>query len=429
MKRSAVVLGLVAAVLITPILLEATVLSGRVGVSSYLWERSEHDGSDTRHLQNTGTLSLRLARIGGRDLTVSTSLRGRYDARNVGDNADDYRVYNLRIRWRKIADRIDLTGGRHRVYWPTGTVALDGGSASVRLGRGVAVGGYLGSTTPANGRFKMVDYDDGRAFGVQLSRRDKTVGRLVLAFAERRLRRDYTVGGETVSAGDLSSRRLGLNWRRTIRNFGSVYGQLNYDMPRRRVGRAHLSLRWRATPKVTVNGQIRYRRPDIAYNSIFWVFGPARYYEGRLRLNIRVNQHWSVNVGGTYIDLVTDNTRRFDLGLAHRYFSLMLHGKAGGVGRTIGVTGDALYPLNATMLLRGGARFSSFEFQETQAESNSEAALWAGWRWHWMPQASLDLEAQFLSQDLTTQRDFGGNKSDVRLLARLSWWFFNRMGG
>ena len=68
------------------------------------------------------------------------------------------------------------------------------------------------------------------------------------------------------------------------------------------------------------------------------------------------------------------------------------------------------------------------EFIEDQAESNWETAIWGGARWNWMTQSSIDLEAQFLSQDVTTQQDFAGNEGDFRLMARISYWFFNRFG-
>ena len=82
---------------------QATVFSGRVGLSSYVWERSELDTTATRHCQNTGSVSLRLARIAGTDLTMATSLRGQYDSRNLSTNADDYHVYNFTVRWKNIA--------------------------------------------------------------------------------------------------------------------------------------------------------------------------------------------------------------------------------------------------------------------------------------------------------------------------------------
>lgn len=428
MKRLAITAFALAGGIIALAAAEATVLSGRVGVSSYLWERSEQDTTETRHLQNTGTLSLRLARIGGQDLCVSTSMRGRFDARNRGDNADDYRVYHFNMKWRNIADRVDFEGGRHRVYWPTGTVGIDGGSAEARLWRGIAIGGYFGVTPPEDGSLKITEFDDGHAYGAQVSLRQCKLGRIIVAFAERRAARGYFVDGQEVTLDNLVSRRIGLDWRRSIKDFGTAYGQLTYDMPTQRIGRLHLSARWKATPTVSVHGQFRYRRPDIAYNSIFWVFGGSRYYEARLRANIRINPTWTVNIGGTYIDLVDDNTQRFDVGLTHRYFSVMIHGKAGGAGSTMGLTGSALYPVNERWMVHGGARYSSYEFGEDQEDANWETAIWGGARWNWMPQSSIELEAQFLSQDITTQMDFAGNEGDFRLLARVSYWFFNRFG-
>ena len=407
---------------------QATVLSGRVGVSSYLWEQAELDSTETRHVQNTGTIGLSLARIAGEDLTITTSLRGRFDSRNVGDNVDDYHVYNFNVRWKNIADRLDLTGGRHRIFWPTGSASIDGGSANVRVIKGVTLGGYFGTLAPRNGRFTTVDYDDGHAFGLQLRRTCGPLGRVTLAFAEKRRARGYTVDGEAVAVDNLESRRFALDWRRRFTGFGTVYGQLSYNMPTHQIGRAHLSARWRATPTITVNGQFRYRRPNIAQNSIFWVFGPSRYYEGRLRVNVRLNPTWTLNFGGTHVDMVEKNTQRFDLGLSHRYFSVMLHGKAGGAGSTIGVTGNGLYPVNDRWTVRGGARYSSYEIFEEQEDRNTASSVWGSVRWNWTAQSSIDLEGQFLTQEVFTQQDDTGTNSDFRLIARLNWWFFHRMG-
>jgi hypothetical protein len=426
MKRISLLCGTL--LIMLPGMAQATVFSGRMGVSSYIWEQAQLDSTEVRHVQNTGTLSLRLARIAGENLTVTTSLRGRYDSRNIGENVDDYHVYNLIVRWKNIADRLDLTGGRHRIFWPTGSASIDGGSATLRVIKGVAIGGYFGTLAPRNGRFTTVDYDDGHAFGLKLRRTCGPIGRLTLAFAEKRRARSYTVDDEVVAVDNLDSRRLALDWRRRFTGFGSIYGHLTYNVPTHQIGRVQFSTRWRATPSITVNGQFRYRRPNIAQNSIFWVFGSSRYYEGRLRINLRLNPIWTLNVGGTHVNMVEQNTQRFDLGLSHRYFSIMLHGKTGGAGSTIGLTGNGLYPVNTQWTVRGGARYSSYELFEDQEDRNMESSVWGGVRWKWTTQSSIDLEGHVLTQEVFTQRDDTGTNSDFRIIARLNWWFFHRIG-
>jgi len=403
---------------------QATIFSGRVGISSYLWERSETDTTDTRHLQNTGTLSLQLARIGGRDLMVTTSVRGRYDARNRGDNVDDYRLYNLNFRWRDIGDAVDLSGGRHRINWPTGTVLLDGGSAAIHPFRQLTLEGFVGTHAPEDGVVDRTAWDEGRTYGGQLRYTTGALGIIAVAFSELHRARVY----EDIEVDDLAARRVGIDWRRTIQRFGSLYGNLVYDEPTRRIGRGHLSLRWRTSPTVSVHGQFRYRRPNIAYNSIMWVFSDADYYEGRIRFNVRLNSHWTANAGGALVDLGDDDARRFDLGLSHRYGSAMLHIKAGASGNTLGLSGETLIPLSPKWLLRAGTNYASYELYEDQNESNWAVATWAGVRWSVAPTANVDLEAQLLSEDITTQSDFAGDESDFRVIARVSWWFFNRLG-
>jgi hypothetical protein len=195
-----------------------------------------------------------------------------------------------------------------------------------------------------------------------------------------------------------------------------------------RVERAHLAARWNATPTISVQGQYRYRRPSIAYNSIFWVFGDSEYREGRLRFYVKLNPAWTLTVGGAVVGIGDDDAQRFDLGISHRYGSLMLQTKIGASGATTALSGDLMYPLNEMWTLRGGSHYSTFELIEDQDESSNEASAWAGVRWQWMPQSSLDLEAQYLSQDLKTMTSFAGDESDFRLIARFSWWFFNRIG-
>jgi len=402
----------------------ATILSGRIGVSSYLWERSELDSTDTRHWQNAGTLGLRLGRIAARDLEIATTLRGRLDSRSQGGNVDDYHVYDLYARWRKIARSLDVTVGRHRINWANGAVGIDGGSADVRFWKGWELGGYVGSLSPGDGRFKMTDYDEGHAIGARLGNRSKSLGTIFLTFAERRVRRSYG----SADVDDLAARNYGIDWRKSLPRFGSLYGNLLFDQTRMRIERGHLSARWDATPGISLQGQYRYRRPRIAYNSIFWVFGDSEYREGRLRLLVRVNPNWTLTVGGALVDIGDDAAQRFDIGVSHRYVSLMVHAKSGASGTTTALSGDLMYPLNDLWTLRGGSHYSIYELIENQDESNSEASAWAGVRWQWMPQSSWDLEAQYLTQNLTTMTAFAGDESDFRIIARFSWWFFNRLG-
>ncbi|GAB4325646.1 MAG: hypothetical protein Kow0074_19540 [Candidatus Zixiibacteriota bacterium] len=404
---------------------EATVFSGRVGLSSYLWEGAEPDSTETRHTQNTGTLSLRLARIGGEDLTVSTSMRGRYDVRNAGDNVDDYRVYTLQFKWNNMFERADLTGGRQRIYWPTSTVAIDGGHLAVRPLSKLEISGYYGLTVPDDGSLRLNEHDDGHAFGARVQVRPMN-SMLAFSFAQLNRARNY----QDFEVDNLAYRRLALDWRRTFPKFGSAYANLSYDMPTQRINRAHVSLRWQAASDISINGQFRYRRPDLYYNSIFWVFGDSRYYEGRLRINYKINDKWTVNAGGALLDLVDESATRFDFGVTHRYFNAMVHGKTGYAGATIGVSGQVLYPINEKWLLRGGTRFSSYELDEAQNESNFEVSSWAGVQWRWLEQSSLDVEAQLLNHDIKTQDDaYLGGDSEFRLLARVSYWFFKRLDG
>ncbi len=403
---------------------KATVFSGRVGLSSYLWERSELDSSDTRHAITSGTLGLRLGRIGGNDFEVATTMRGRLDSRSQGDNVDDYRVYDLYARWKKIAKALDLTVGRHRLSWVNGSTAIDGSSADLRFWKGWEVGGYIGSLAPEDGRFKPTDFDEGHALGVRLGNRSKSLGSVFLTFAEKRISRTY--GG--LEYDNLASRNYGIDWRKSIAGFGSVYGHLLYDQPRMRIERAHFSARWNATSSVSLQGQYRYRRPSIAYNSIFWVFGDSDYGEGRLRMDARLNANWTLSLGGALVSVGDDDATRIDIGVSHRYISAMIHTKSGVPGTTTGLSIDGMYPLSDRWILRGGSNYSSYELIEEQDESNMQASFWAGARWQWMPQASWDLEAQVLTQDLKTMDEFAGDDSDLRVIVRFSWWFFNRIG-
>ena len=150
----------------------AAVLSGRATLSSYVWNHTEIDSSETRHLQNSGTLGLKLARIGGKDLEITTTLRGSYDKRNQGDDMDDYRVHDLMARWKNLAGVADLTVGRQRIFWPTASVAVDGASADVDILNALQVGGYIGTLAPEDGHFRPTDYDEGHAFGCEGSSYD-----------------------------------------------------------------------------------------------------------------------------------------------------------------------------------------------------------------------------------------------------------------
>lgn len=423
MNRSALSFALILTLIVSTSA-TAAVFSGRVGVSSYLWERSELDSTDTRHWQNSGTLGLRLGRIAGNDIELATTMRGRLDSRSQGDNVDDYRVYDFYARWRKIARALDVTVGRHRLSWANRSVGIDGGSAELRFWKGWEVGGYIGSLAPEDGRFKSTDFDEGHAVGARLGHRCKTMGTMYLTFSEKRIARSY---GET-EVDNLASRDFSLDWRKSIVSFGSVYGHLMYDEPRMQISRAHLSARWDATPTVSVQGQYRFRRPSLAYNSIFWVFGGSEYREGRLRLYVKVNPVWTLTVGGALVDIGDDDAQRIDLGVSHKYVSLMLMTKSGASGATTALSGDVMYPLNDLWTLRGGSHYSNFELIEDQEESSMEASVWAGVRWQWMPQSTWDLEAQYLTQDLKTMPTFAGDESDFRLIARFSWWFFNRIG-
>lgn len=402
----------------------AAVFSGRMTASSYVWDRTEVDSTNTQHLQNAATLGLRLARIGGQDLEISTTVRGNYDKRSRGDDVDGYRIHDLLARWKDLAGAADLTLGRQRIFWPGVSAVVDGMAADIDLFNALEIGGYAGALAPADGRFRPTNVDKGHAFGARIVSHTKAVGNLSFSFAERRHSASY---GD-VALDPLASRIAGLDWRRTITGFGSLYGHLLYDLPRRQIGRVQFSARWNVKPTISVQSEYYFRRPSIAYNSIFWVFGKSDYAEGRLRLHWRPSQSWTFSAGFATIDVAGANARRLDLGMSHKYFSLMLHGRDGVAGNTVGVSGDVMYPLNEDWTIRGGSNYSSYELFEGQADSNTESAFWGGLRWQAWSQSTIDVEVQYLNRDNVAARYDPGNSSDVRFIARLSWWFFRRLG-
>ncbi len=407
-------------------LTQATTLSGRVGLSAYVWQYQEVDSSKTRHIQNTGSLSLRLGQIGGQDLEILTALRGRIDLRNSGDNLSDYHVYDLQVRWKNIAKFADLTGGRHQIFWPNGAVSIDGGSVKLHPRCGAELSGYIGVLAPEDGRFRLTTYDKGHAFGAQFAYHSNFTGDLAVSFAQKNAARVYESGTPTLSS--LASQTLGLDWRHPVRGFGRVYANAIYQIPTERIDRVNLSVLWRASDAWSAEAQFRYRRPNLAYNSIFWVFTESHYSEGRLNLSYRINPLWSVNAGGVHVDLGDTKSDRFELGVGHKYFSVMLNAKTGWSGKTIGVSGDAYYPVNDSWTVRGGLHVSSYEVMEDSPEKNSEASVVAGGTWHWMPQSTIDADLQYVTQKIKVPSNYGDGSNDLRFMLRLSWWFFNRLG-
>jgi hypothetical protein len=411
----------------------AQLVNGRFTTSFYTFERFDTVGSSRTYLRAFQSVQLSVAQ---NDFSVNTYLQGAVNGSNqFGDNGN-VRFYNLYFRWANIGKMLDLSLGRQAVYAGVGKGAIDGLTARARVwDNQITLTGYGGSTVNDEYTGVRKDWHDNLNLGGQVLTTLVPGARIGLSYMYRREKRDDYLAVRETQLGDSLKTYLTVPF--AVRNesiaeqLGSadaswsygriltVYGRYDYDFNFKETSRGQGSVRVNVTDALALTGDYTYRKPQIAFNSIFSVFtlNSTRLAEGGVEYGFTPLLRVFGKLGVVSYTDTTSMTWTF--GVNSGYGSASYSGSTGYAGQLESFSVQGAYPLFDRVLVPSlGVSWASYRLSAEDPKDNALAIL-AGATVRPTRNFSFDVQGQWMTNRLYDR--------DMRLQVKLMYWFAERV--
>jgi hypothetical protein len=199
----------------------------------------------------------------------------------------------------------------------------------------------------------------------------------------------------------------------------TAYGRYDYDFNFSETSRGEGGVRVHVMPSLDVTGDVFYRKPQIAFNSIFSAFAASSTTEIEGGVEYIVTP--MVRVFGKLgsVSYTDDNSMRWTLGVNGGYGSVTYTGSSGFAGELTSFNAEGTYPFfDRTLLPSLGVSLVSYRLSADSPRDNALAVL-LGATVRPLRSFSFDVQGQWMKNRLYDH--------DMRLQVRLLYWFAERL--
>ena len=341
------------------------------------------------------------------------------------------RFYNLYATWTGFSRTLDLSLGRQAVFAGVGNGNIDGLTARARLlDDKITVTGYGGSTVKEEYTGVRSDWHDNINVGGQVVTTLVPEARIGLSYMNRREEYDpywTTRARDSLGipvpyyiSGTSLARQLGsVDASYLCGDLLTAYGRYDYDFNFSETSRGEGGVRVHVMPSLDVTGDVFYRKPQIAFNSIFSAFAASSTTEIEGGVEYVVTP--MVRVFGKLgsVSYTDDNSMRWTLGVNGGYGSVTYTGSSGFAGELTSFNAEGTYPFfDRTLLPSLGVSLVSYRLSADSPRDNALAVL-LGATVRPLRSFSFDVQGQWMKNRLYDH--------DMRLQVRLLYWFAERL--
>lgn len=433
-------------ILLTAVLFFAVQLSGlaqtlnlRLNNYFYTWKRLDavpQQGTDaeyTTHLRGYQNLSFDL-NYG--KWTVSSFIQTDEDVIKKVGRGFSYRFYDAYIKGTNLFNALDLKLGRQYVSAGSGRGTIEGANFKLKLGQKkeyqiTAYGGYL---TPLEYDFSGYKYKltDNFLAGGQFmfyGVKDLTVG-LSYAMKRRALDPYYTLRADEIfqpkvvyiETESKAEQYGGLDLAYRLMKKHNFYAKAYYDFNRMKFQRGELNASIALNNKWRFSAGYFYREPQIAYNTIFWVFEHKKYQEVEGGLDytadlLGTNLNVYGRFGGVFYE--NDNSLKFQLGASSQWYGLGITKYTGYAGESEGVYAYFNKEMIKSLLtLTSSLNYSRYNLGNENVEKTDVFGGMLGLTYRPISKLSIDAQGQFITNEIY--------KFDTRFMLGFNYWLFTK---
>ncbi|HEY3251710.1 MAG TPA: hypothetical protein VGK25_11380 [Ignavibacteria bacterium] len=405
----------------------------------YGWQRidslSDESSAKTTHIRGYQNL---LFEISGGKWSFNTIAQTEEDLANKVGDGFNYRLYNAYIRGSNLFNMLDLKLGRQFVYAGVGKGTLDGLYLKLKAGKNkqyqLAV--YGGSIVPYTYDFK--DYPEIKnnyMAGAQFSYygvKDLMVGVSYIlkrtappSYSANRMDSTFTTSLREITFDGPATQLVGFDFNYTYKVKHNFYGKAYYDITQKKFYRGEFNARLTVMDNLRFSAGYIYSRPQLSFNSIFWVFGQTKQnqeIEGGLDYTIKNGMNFYGRVGVALFesdDAATgkNNSIKIQAGMVHPMYGLSFVRYMGYTGESDGVFGYYQRQLMKDKLSTSlSLSYSRYKLGDYETDKVNSLAGALGFTFRPTPQFSIDAQGQMLVNRIY--------KTDVRFLVGFNYWLF-----
>ncbi len=403
----------------------AQTMNARFTTVVYTYEQQENDSSSANHLRAYQLAQLTIGKMGLPNLSFHTYLQLSGDLLDEAKSDPRLWIYNCYLNLKDIADAVDLSVGRQRIYAGVGYGTVDGLQVLYHMKDYFKIKMYAGMLAPLR---KSDDIEELKtenlSYGFHLT--SSKINKLNLGLSFTNLSRPQVKYSSTgLYTGDfridyplpaLQKQLLGLDVSSDILPKVRLNGRLDFNLRSDEVKRGEFGARYFINRDLEIGLDYIYRMPYVDYNSIFSVF--------EMNANQELAFHTSYRWSAFYFTLQFadvlfegDDSQRFGAGCSWKSYYLGFHHRSGYGGNSDGLTANVSYPIRDQLRLSLSSYFTSYRLFETDSREQAIAGA-AGV--NWMPVRNLTIQAE--TQLLKNERF----SHDIRFYFRGSYALFMR---
>ena len=445
--------------LFLPALLQAQTLNARFSTSVYSWENQFADSTTSKSFRGYQTAIIHANGVGLPNLSFHTYFRGSYDMGAKTTENPEYRIYSMYAQWKNTdqkTHKLDLRVGRQQVLTGLRSPTIDGIRADYSSAGQYQASAYFGTLPPEDGSVAMLNPYERHALGAKVSTSKFLQTNAALTFVDkgREGRYDYVqnvLGGDSlIQRSNMEERLIGFDLNRMF--FGKVnwFYHVEYDMHQSNIRRISTDVQYNHNKDLFVGVEYIYRRPYLPYsNSFINIDEMHTNQEIWLRGNYRINELWSVNAEYANVFYDLKDAWRYGLGVGFWRTNLNYQYRLGYGGTINMISASAYYPVNDKLRTDCSISYARFDLaddiskksfgpvdpfwdpnnleRQVLSETNTSFTATARVNYEILRSLNVDVEGQFLSQNIKTSPIYAGSKYDLRLFIRANYWIFHKL--
>lgn len=423
-------LGVVIAVaVLVPSPLPAQQFSGRFITSFDTWEKFDTVGASHKVFRGFQSAILEIAHG---NISLHTNMQAATTSTDVAvADESDYRLYNLYLKIKDVANRGDVSLGRVPYFYGVGMGTLDGAIVSARTDDRLYRVTLYGGVTPPNdfGVHSIGSVKDKFALGGQVLFNPLPDFRGGVSYVNRRqpLPQYYTIranpqtldGSTVLIVPEPEKEQLGGVDLTYTKGGMRTFGRYDYNFELNKTQYAQLGVRYTVNPDIQVTVYATRREPNVPAGSFFSQFTLKGTTEIEGGADYFVLPGIRTFLRGAFVAYDGDNSVRYSAGIGREDVQLVIRGNTGYAGELASISLQGAHAFfDGHVVPNAGISYMSYRV-DAEAPRYTATSVVLGTTLRPTSAVSLDLQGQWLDNFIV--------KSDFRFVGRLHFWFSDHL--
>ncbi len=413
---------LIAAVMLSSLVMTAQNLNGRLSTSLYTFERFSAENVSETNVRSLSTLYFNLNKD---NFSLRTRLNLESNLTNSLTNDPRLRFYNLYVEARNLLDIATIRLGRQSLFNGVAGGLYDG--VNLQLKKGIfKIEGFYGGNVPAYQKLELTDdFENDYVMGGEITAYPTDELRIAVNYTDKNFKaQDYdairmnefnVLDTVLIQRASNQFKYLGAEVSYYVPQIIEVNTKYNYDLNFEQSSKFEIGTRYSQVENLGISLYYNYREPKIRYNSIFSVFNFSNTQEIEGGLDYKFSD--VVTAYGKFGNVTYNDaeSQRITVGLNTTYGSVSYRNTLGYAGEL-----ESFSIYTARSFEEGfitpslGFTYTSYRLSDSDPTNNLLAIL-VGLNLRPWSQLSFDVQTQYVTNKIYN--------NDFRILFKINHWF------